>query len=71
MASKSTLDKVKALSTFVQHEVRYVAIEIGVGGYQPHRAFRVLPIATGTARTKSRCSVRYSKRLASILTTCW
>src|SRR5438552_2126967 len=32
------LQKIKALALFVQHDVRYVAIELGVGGWQPHFA---------------------------------
>jgi hypothetical protein len=34
----SQLDKMKALAQFVQHDVRYVAIELGIGGFQPHSA---------------------------------
>ncbi len=32
------VDKMRALALFVQHDVRYVAIELGIGGYQPHPA---------------------------------
>jgi hypothetical protein len=32
------LAKVRALTRFVQSNIRYVAIEVGVGGYQPHSA---------------------------------
>jgi hypothetical protein len=31
-------DKVAALSTYVQSRIRYVDIEIGIGGFQPHAA---------------------------------
>src|SRR6266702_8351104 len=31
-------DKTAAIAEFVQQQVRYVAIEIGIGGYQPHAA---------------------------------
>ena len=34
-------DKVRALARFVQHEIRYVAIELGIGGWQPHPAAEV------------------------------
>jgi hypothetical protein len=34
----TTLGKVRALASFVQKDIRYVAIEIGIGGYQPHSA---------------------------------
>ena len=31
-------DKTEAIAEFVQKQVRYVAIEVGIGGYQPHPA---------------------------------
>lgn len=38
-ASAATpLDKMRALAQFVQHDIRYVAIELGIGGFQPHSA---------------------------------
>jgi hypothetical protein len=37
-SSKDTLSKLRALTGFAQKEIRYVAIEIGIGGYQPHPA---------------------------------
>src|SRR5271157_5750423 len=33
--------KVRALTAFLQSDVRYVAIEIGVGGFQPHPALDI------------------------------
>jgi hypothetical protein len=36
--SSTTLAKIKALAKFVQTEIRYVAIELGIGGHQPHPA---------------------------------
>ena len=36
--AQTPLDKMKALARFVQHDVRYVAIELGIGGWQPHAA---------------------------------
>ena len=38
VSASTLLDKMKALAAFVQRDVRYVAIEIGIGGYQPHFA---------------------------------
>jgi transglutaminase-like putative cysteine protease len=35
---KEAWEKVEALARFVQSNIRYVAIEIGPGGYQPHAA---------------------------------
>jgi len=38
-ASKTTsLEKMEAIAEFVQHDIRYVAIELGIGGIQPHSA---------------------------------
>jgi hypothetical protein len=32
----TTLAKMQAIAAFVQKEIRYVAIELGIGGWQPH-----------------------------------
>jgi hypothetical protein len=38
-ASKtSTLEKMQGIAGFMQHDIRYVAIELGIGGFQPHPA---------------------------------
>lgn len=34
----TVLDKMRALARFVQKDIRYVAIELGIGGHQPHFA---------------------------------
>jgi Domain of Unknown Function with PDB structure (DUF3857)/Transglutaminase-like superfamily len=34
----TTLAKIQALAKFVQTDIRYVAIELGIGGHQPHPA---------------------------------
>ncbi len=34
----STLEKMQALANYVQRDIRYVAIELGIGGWQPHPA---------------------------------
>jgi len=53
-AGRSTqLDKTRALAEFVQREVRYVAIEIGIGGYQPHPAGSVLFNRYGDCKDKA------------------
>ena len=41
-----------ALAAYVQHQVRYVAIEIGIGGYQPHSAAEVLKNSYGDCKDK-------------------
>jgi len=53
-AGRSTeMDKVRGLAGFVQREVRYVAIEIGIGGYQPHSASSVLVNRYGDCKDKA------------------
>lgn len=47
------LDKLRALSSFVQRQIRYVAIEIGVGGYQPHSADSILSNRYGDCKDKA------------------
>lgn len=45
--------KMKALATYAQRNVRYVAIEIGIGGYQPHFASEVLSNSYGDCKDKA------------------
>jgi Domain of Unknown Function with PDB structure (DUF3857)/Transglutaminase-like superfamily len=53
-ASASTpLDKMRALAQFVQHDVRYVAIELGIGGWQPHPAADVFTHRYGDCKDKA------------------
>jgi uncharacterized protein DUF3857/transglutaminase superfamily protein len=53
-AGKSDFDgKVRALAGFVQSEIRYVAIEIGIGGYQPHSATDVYRFRYGDCKDKA------------------
>jgi len=47
------LDKMKAIATFVQREVRYVAIELGIGGVQPHPASDVFAHRYGDCKDKA------------------
>lgn len=52
-AGKTTrLEKVRALAAFAQRDVRYVAIEIGIGGYQPHLATDVFANRYGDCKDK-------------------
>ncbi len=51
-AEPALLDKLKALAAFVQRQVRYVAIEIGIGGYQPHAAREVFANLYGDCKDK-------------------
>jgi hypothetical protein len=53
-ASASTpLKKMQALAEFVQHEIRYVAIELGIGGWQPHPAAEVFAKRYGDCKDKA------------------
>jgi transglutaminase-like putative cysteine protease len=44
--------KVRTLTTFLQSEIRYVAIEIGIGGYQPHSAADTFRARYGDCKDK-------------------
>ena len=46
------MEKIRRLATYVQHSIRYVAIEIGVGGYRPHAAQEVLASGYGDCKDK-------------------
>lgn len=52
-AQPTLLDKIEALAAFLQREVRYVAIEIGIGGYQPHSAQAVFANRYGDCKDKA------------------
>jgi transglutaminase-like putative cysteine protease len=53
-ASKSTeLQKMQALAQFAQHDIRYVAIELGIGGLQPHAASEVFSHHYGDCKDKA------------------
>jgi hypothetical protein len=45
--------KMRALAQFVQHDIRYVAIELGIGGYQPHPAADVFSHRYGDCKDKA------------------
>ena len=49
----TTRDKIRALAAFVQRDVRYVAIEIGIGGYQPHSADEIFSNRYGDCKDKA------------------
>jgi len=54
MASAPTpLAKMKALATFLQQDVRYVAISLGIGGLQPHPAAEVFAHRYGDCKDKA------------------
>jgi hypothetical protein len=49
----TTLEKMRVLADFVQHQIRYVAIELGIGGYQPHPAPDVFANRYGDCKDKA------------------
>jgi Domain of Unknown Function with PDB structure (DUF3857)/Transglutaminase-like superfamily len=52
-AAQTPLEKAKALAQFVQHDIRYVAIELGIGGWQPHSASDVFAHRYGDCKDKA------------------
>jgi hypothetical protein len=53
-AGKATpLAKMQAIAGFVQHDIRYVAIELGIGGWQPHAAPDVFSHRYGDCKDKA------------------
>ena len=46
-------DKTEAIAEFLQQQVRYVAIEVGIGGYQPHPAADVFRNRYGDCKDKA------------------
>ena len=51
-ASPTLFGKMAALAQYAQRDVRYVAIELGIGGWQPHPAAEVLQHRYGDCKDK-------------------
>jgi hypothetical protein len=49
----TTLAKVQAIGQFLQHDIRYVAIELGIGGWQPHPATDIFTHKYGDCKDKA------------------
>jgi len=49
----TTLGKIRTLAAYVQREIRYVAIEIGIGGWQPHAAADIFSNRYGDCKDKA------------------
>ena len=49
----TTLAKMQAIAAFVQHDIRYVAIQLGIGGFQPHAAADVFTHRYGDCKDKA------------------
>jgi hypothetical protein len=52
-SAPTTLSKMQILARFLQREVRYVAIELGIGGFQPHPASDVYAHRYGDCKDKA------------------
>jgi hypothetical protein len=52
VSADTPVAKMKALAQFVQHDIRYVAIELGIGGWQPHAAPDVFSHKYGDCKDK-------------------
>ena len=52
-SAPATLNKIKALAAFAQRDIRYVAIEIGIGSHQPHPAQDVFINRYGDCKDKA------------------
>jgi hypothetical protein len=52
-SAKTPLEKMKLLAHFVQHDIRYVAIELGIGGWQPHPAAETFSHHYGDCKDKA------------------
>jgi hypothetical protein len=53
-ASKvSASEKMRAIADFLQHDIRYVGIELGIGGWQPHAAAEVFEHRYGDCKDKA------------------
>src|SRR2546429_9895187 len=52
-AATTAVDKMVALAKFVQQDIRYVAIELGIGGIQPHAAGEVFQHHYGDCKDKA------------------
>jgi uncharacterized protein DUF3857/transglutaminase superfamily protein len=50
---KTPLEKIKVLADFTQKDIRYVAIELGIGGWQPHSAAEVFAHHYGDCKDKA------------------
>ncbi len=52
-ATQSPMERIQALAHFAQHDVRYVEISIGIGGWRPHAAGDILGNKYGDCKDKA------------------
>jgi hypothetical protein len=53
VSAPTQLAKMRAVAEFMQHDIRYVAIELGIGGWQPHLAAEVFSHRYGDCKDKA------------------
>jgi hypothetical protein len=51
--AKTPVDKMNAIAQFMQRDIRYVAISLGIGGYQPHSAADTFQHRYGDCKDKA------------------
>jgi hypothetical protein len=51
--AKTPMDKMNAIAQFMQRDIRYVAISLGIGGYQPHSAADTFQHRYGDCKDKA------------------
>lgn len=56
-SQSTTLGKMQAIAQFVQANVRYVAIEMGIGGWQPHSAAEAFSHRYGDCKDKTTVTI--------------
>jgi hypothetical protein len=52
-SQSNSLQKMQAVAEFLQHDIRYVGIELGIGGWQPHPAPEVFSQRYGDCKDKA------------------
>jgi predicted transglutaminase-like cysteine proteinase len=52
-SKSATLGKMQSLAEFVQHNIRYVSISLGIGGWQPHASPEVFSNRYGDCKDKA------------------
>lgn len=52
-SAKDPVDKMRNLAAFVQHDIRYVSIQLGIGGWQPHPASDIFTHHYGDCKDKT------------------
>lgn len=52
-SASTTLTKMQAIAAYIQKDIRYVAIELGIGGWQPHPARDIYAHRFGDCKDKA------------------